>query len=486
MALRATVALARLAALAAVALCVMVPAAWAAPGATTGMEDERLLFESPESAADAINAWTGLGVDTVRMHARWGEIAPSVRMPGFSPTDPDDPAYEWEKLDTAVDLVRAAGMEILLTVSGPGPGWTSRDRVRREGRWRPDPAKFAEFVRAVARRYQGRIDSYLIWNEPNQPGWLSPQWTCTSRTRCTMTAPHLYRGLVRAATPVIRAVDPGAKVLIGELAPISGRRPAQSTAIGPIPFLRAMGCVDERYRVQRRGACAGFKPAEGDGLGHHPHPVQRAPDEVNPKPDEAQLGDLDRLTGVLDRLTRAKRLLSTTPKMDLWLTEFGYQTSPPDHAIGIPLATHASYIQQAAYIAWRNPRVRNLTHYQWEDESVVTRGEGIRAYSGWQSGLKHIDGRPKPALAVFPDPLVVDPKRGVLWGQVRPGTSHAVRIERTSRGATAAQAFRTLETDRFGVFTVDINPSDGAQYRFNYGESPYVESSSPAARMRAR
>jgi hypothetical protein len=487
MRVRATVAVARLAALAAVALCGLAPAALAAPGATTGMEDERLLFESPESAADAVNAWAELGVDTVRMHARWTEIAPANRPAGFDARDPDDPAYRWEKLDTAVNLVRAAGMEILLTVSGPGHAWTSRDRVHREGRWRPDPAAFADFARAVGRRYTGRIDSYLIWNEPNQPGWLSPQWTCTSRTRCRMTAPHLYRGLVRAATPALRAADPGAKVLMGEMAPVSGNRPAQSTAIGPLPFLRGMACVDEEYRPDRSDACRGFKPVEADGIGHHPHPVKLAPDEPSPRKDEAKLGDLDRMLKVVDRLTRAKRLKATGGgRLDLWLTEFGYQTAPPDNAIGISLSTHARWIQQAAYIAWRHPRVRNLTHYQWEDESVVTRGDGIRAYSGWQSGLRHIDGRPKPALAVFPNPLVVDPKRRVLWGQVRPEESHSVRIERIPRGGAAAQAFRTLQTDRTGVFTLKINPSDGAQYRFKYSEGPYIGSSSPAARMRAR
>ena len=53
------------------------------------------------------------------------------------------------------------------------------------------------------------------------------------------------------------------------------------------------------------------------------------------------------------------------------LTEFGYQTSPPDHAIGVTLAQQTRYLQQASYLAWRRPRVRGLSFYQWDDEPVL-------------------------------------------------------------------------------------------------------------------
>ena len=58
-------------------------------------------------------------------------------------------------------------------------------------------------------------------------------------------------------------------------------------------------------------------------------------------------------------------------KFDVYLTEFSYQTSPPDREVGVSLGRQARYIQQAAYLAWRMPRVRNLTQYQWRDEPVV-------------------------------------------------------------------------------------------------------------------
>ena len=79
---------------------------------------------------------------------------------------------------------------------------------------------------------------------------------------------------------------------------------------------------------------------------------------------------------MLDRLTRMGRIGAPRRKFDVYLTEFSYQTSPPDHEVGISLGRQSRYLQQAAYLAWRLPRVRNLTQYQWRDEPVIVRGRG--------------------------------------------------------------------------------------------------------------
>jgi hypothetical protein len=59
-----------------------------------GMEDEGLLLNNPVLAIPAVINWSELGVDVVRIHARWWEIAPqtgSVRKPsGFNAKDPGD------------------------------------------------------------------------------------------------------------------------------------------------------------------------------------------------------------------------------------------------------------------------------------------------------------------------------------------------------------------------------------------------------------
>ena len=174
-------------------------------------------------------------------------------------------------------------MKVMLTVTGPGPLWTSRSPSAGNFRSKPDAVKFAAFATAVAKRYGDRVDRYILWNEPNLSQWLQPQSSC-SKGRCTPVAPHLYRDLVRAAYPAIRAADPGAQVLAGALAPRGYDVKRNNDTPRPLAFLRAMGCVDAKFRRLRSGFCAGFQPATADGFAYHPHGIRNSPDHAVRQP----------------------------------------------------------------------------------------------------------------------------------------------------------------------------------------------------------
>jgi hypothetical protein len=475
-------------------LAVVAPAASAvaASNLEIGMEDERLLLSEPVQAEGAIAGMAAAGVDVVRIHARWIDVSPgrnAMRRPsGFDPGNHRSRRYHWHTLDRAIDLTRAAGMRVMLSVTGPGPLWTSRNRRKHNPRYKPSPALFAKFARAVATRYGDRVDRYLIWNEPNVAGWLEPQQTCVSRRVCTPASPHLYRGLVRAARPAIERADPGAQVLLGELAPRGHRAISTRSPVSPLPFLRELACVDRRYKRMRGGPCRGFKPARADAFGYHPHGVEFGPEDPNPDRDQAQIGDLPRLFSVLDRLTRSGRIGAPGRRFDVYLTEFGYQTSPPDHGVGISLARHARYLQQAAYLAWRLPRVRNITQYQWRDEPVVARGGGLRGYSGWQSGLRYVNDKPKPAFRGFTEPFVVDlprgRKRARFWGQIRPGTGvRTVTILRLAPGQRTFRALTRVRTDARGFWTRTLPVMQRAKYRFSWEQAAVTAGGLPTRRL---
>jgi hypothetical protein len=440
----------------------------AAGGVEIGMEDERLLLSAPWEAPAAVAAWRELGVDVVRVHAGWARIAPSGRKRprGFRGGDHRSRRYRWRALDRAVSLVRANGMRLMLTVTGPGPVWTSRGTPKRRGAYKPDPRAFGSFARAVATRYGDDVDRYLIWNEPNLT--IAPRRECSGRPRaCFPAAPHLYRALVRAAGPAIEKADPGAEIVIGELAPLPLRG-----ALGPISFLREMACVTASYEPIRDGRCRRFRPPAADALGHHPHGRRRAPDRGNPDPDAAQMGDLPRLLKVVDRLTRQRRIRTPGGRLPLRLTELGYQTSPPDRFIGVSPARQARYLQKVAYLAWRHPRVETVTQYQWHDERIRRAGTGAKAFAGWQSGLHFYGGRPKPALAAFARPLVAlaDGSRDgpLLWGQSRPGTSNRVVIERLGPVSGEWLARATLTTDPSGVWAMRLGTGPGVDGRYRF------------------
>ncbi len=466
----------------------------AAPAAAAphlvGIEDERILLHEPDQAPGVVAEWAAAGIDVVRIHARWGDIAPNGRRRpgGFRPTDHRDRRYHWRELDRGIALVRAAGMQVMLTVTGPGPLWSSRSPKRRNPRHKPNAAAFGDFARAAATRYADQVDYYLVYNEPNIPGWLDPQLECRRGRGCERVAPHLYRQLLQAAYPAIKAADPTGQVLMGELAPIGrkSRSPAQ-TIIPPLTFYRTMACLDERYKpMPRKGHCANFRPVRADGVGHHPHGVDAAPDEPSADPRWAKIADLPRLLGALDRITDTGRFIAPDETgFDLHLTEFGYQTSPPDHAIGITLEEHARFLQQAAYIAWKTPRVRSLVHYQWLDEPVRFRSPGQLAYAGWQSGLHFVNGRPKPVMESFLSPFVVDEDR--FWGQVRPGGAYRVTILRRGADGQFAPVGEAVTDDRgFFTHTLTTDPDDEYRFTWEVPAAPAAERSSSRAVQLAR
>lgn len=452
-----------------------------------GMEDEGLILSNQHLAPAAVEAWKNFGVDVVRIHARWWEIAPdgsSASKPsGFDAGNHLDPKYDWAKLDAAIHMVRVHNIRVMLTLTGPGPLWSSSEPAKRNPRYKPDPKAFADFAKAAATRYKADVDRYLIWNEPNQKGWLQPQWEKISG-KYQPVSPHIYRSLVRAAQPVVKAADPGAEVVIGELAPVGNKPISVDTPMRPLAFLRSLGCVDDRYKTVKSGRCKGFKAAKGDTLGYHPHPQKYAPDRVNPDQDAAQFGDLKRLFTTIDKLRARKRIsISKT----IHLTEFGYETSPPDPSSGISTSLQTKYLQQASYIAWATKRVRGLSFYQWDDERVQNLGSGTKRYSGWQTGLRFNDGRPKPVLSIMASPFVIDQKAGaksgLLWGQVRAEAQPQVKIEVRAKGSSEFKAVTTRNANAVdGTFSYRTTLQAGASYRYTWTPKPSLLDPNPQPR----
>jgi hypothetical protein len=451
--------------------------AFAAHSLRIGIADDGVLFHDPDAGA-VVAQWKALGIDVARVHVRWVSVAPATnsRRPPrhFDQWNPNDPRYRWGSVDHAIALLIDAGIEPILSVTGSGPLWSSSNPSLHNPRWRPNPRRFAAFAAAVARRYGDVVSDYIIWNEPDQAGWLQPQFSCRG-SRCTPESPHIYRHLVNAAGPEIRRWDRASEVFAGALAPRGSDPRSRNSAMRPLTFLRAFGCVNARYHRMVHGRCAGFHAPVVDGISYHPHGVLRSPSQRNPQRDEAAFADLGRLEFVIDHVANAGGMRCTCAgPIPIHLTEFGYQTNPPDPYQGVSPALQARWLQEAGYRAWRDPRIKTLVQYEWRDDPIQkknppTRGAG--AYGGWQSGLLYADDRPKPALNAFANPFFVAAQPGsasvTLWGQVRPGGAHDVSIERRLPGRSW-RALETVETDAFGAFTTQLELPGLAELRFAY------------------
>jgi hypothetical protein len=277
---------------------------------------------------------------------------------------PRRPAYDFGVYDVAVDDALRHGVTPQLTLTGPAPAWATRDH--RVGVMAPDARRFARFAAAAADHFAGRVKRWSIWNEPN---WFSLLQPVTS-------APFVYRDLFRGAAHAIHHVDPRAKVLLGELAPMG--RPGLS--VPPLAFLRSVTCRDGALRPLRR--CVGL---EADGVALHPYTLRYPATFPGPSPDDVTTGSLPRLVKALRDLRRVRALRTPAGGAPpIYLTEYGFlaKTGP------IPMPLAARYLRDGLQLAYRIPQVRQVILY----EVAGARERRPR----WDSALLDFRGRPRP------------------------------------------------------------------------------------------
>jgi hypothetical protein len=461
-----------LTAVVAAALAALPSAAFAAHDAELSMMDDQALLGAPQAKVDSTLArMHALGATRLRVSAFWSQIAPaptSVKRPGgFSAANPSAPGYDWGDLDRVVASAAAHGLKVLISISTPIPYWASAQPSLRNDVWEPKAVEFEQFAYAVAYRYRGLADQYALLNEPNQGAWLQPQ-----SLKGQLVAPRLFRSLTQAGYAAVKAADPKATVLVGELAP-SGRNDRGVTRpIRPLLFLRTAACRDARLRALRSGRCKGFKPIPLDALGHHPYSIFQSPFQRSHYADDAAMGDWRRLEQTVDRLVRAKALKpGRRGRVPIYYTEFGYQTNPPDPFAGVSLSQQSRWLQDAAYVAWATPRVEGLNQFRLSDGRI--RGKGPLAYREFQSGLYFSNGQAKPSAATFPAPIVIRPSgrtRLLVWGQVRVGGRHTVLLERRPAGSKRFVRVASVRTDAHGYFLRRVARRAGA-YRFRWADA---------------
>lgn len=447
--------------------CLAAPAQAAARGGEVSIMDDQLLLNASQEQVDRTMArFRSFGVDRLRVSAFWEQLVPDpssrTKPAGFDAANPNDPRYSFAALDRVVTTAPKYGLRVMLSISTPGPVWASREPSRDNGVWKPSPREFGAFTTALVSRYAPFVDHWGISNEPNRSAWLQPQ----ADKRGRIISPHLYRGLVQAAYPRISELDPDGTALVGELASTGSSDSRGATAHQrPLRFLRAMACRDRANRPLRTGRCKGFRPVPVDAVGHHPYQLLLEPSHRSENRDDAAINDARRMLRTLDRLTRVGAL--STPgggPLNVFYTEFGYQTNPPDPFAGVSLARQRAYLQEAAYLAWRTPRIRGLNQFQLRDGAIE--GAGASRFRQFQSGLTFRSGRRKPVYRVFRHPFVIRGER--FWGQVRPGEAHTVRVfHRRTRSAEFRFVAQVL-TDRRGYFAFRLPGRRPGEYRYTY------------------
>ena len=430
------------------------------PAAASASSSQAMTFEAPRELLDAstrdrtLQEIRELGVDRVRVLVYWKDYAPaatSKRRPDFDAADPNAyPAGAWARLDGLFDSAQARGITVQLTLTGPVPRWATKGK--RDNVTSPSTKEFQAFATAVGRRFGAKVGVWSIWNEPNHPQFLLPQFV-----KKKPKSPRIYRNLFLAGQRGLAASGNGADTLLfGETAPRGTPR-----VVAPLAFLRGALCLDRNYH--RRGRCA---RVNAGGIAHHAYTTRVGPRFRPPDRDDVTIGVISRLTRAVERAGKAGAIRRG---LGVYLTEFGIQ-STPDPFVGVTLARQAEYLAIAEHMAYVNPRVRSFSQYLLSDDKP-RKGSRVERYGGFESGLRRSNGKAKPSLAAFRLPLAAEAygRSDVLWGRVRPQPARTkVTILASRRKGRPFKPLRTVTTNHRGVFGLRAKHHDKQRYRVQW------------------
>lgn len=313
---------------------------------------DTLVWMSDERLGQALDDAADLGAKWVRADLSWADIQ----------SDGPD-AYQWPLFDRVLDAAQKRGLRVL-PVLAYTPAWARVAGCTEASCAPADPAAFARFADAAARRYAPRgMHVWEIWNEPNLGFWKpAPD-------------PAGYAALLKATSRVIRAADQDATIVLGGLVPTE----TGPDRISPEEFttlvLRDAGDVV-------------------DAVGFHPYTYPHLAS------DHTLLGTswdgIGRLRNALTSLGR--------PQMPIWLTETGAPTGGPgrasDGGSGLDV-THVTEDRQAAIAAdvittaATTPLVDAVFWYS--DRDLGTDSSTSENFFG----LRRADGSEKPAYAAL-------------------------------------------------------------------------------------
>jgi hypothetical protein len=425
-------------------------AALASHNETVYFEDPTQLL-NPHTRPAALTQMQHLGVHALRVELAWGEVAPgdnSATEPSFDATNPA--SYHWEEYDAIISEAQRLHWPVLLTITSPVPKWatsTHRDHITS-----PNAKDFEQFMTAVGRHYGSKVGVFAIWNEPNHPAFLQPQFNAHGQP----ASPRIYRALFQAGYNGLKAAGIAApKVLMGETAPTGSdsvtRKEGPLHDVAPLAFLRGVLCLNAHYK--KSGTC-GLLPAYG--YAHHAYTIPAGPFYVPPNRDDVMIGVLGRLERALNLAAHAGAIHAGIP---IYLTEFGVQ-SKPNRYLGVSVAKQAEFDAIAEHIAWSDPRVAAFSQYLLRDDPLGG-APGSSVHGGvvrFQTGLQYVTGKPKPLYSSWPIPLVVS-RHGhgyALWGLVRPTlgpTTVTVLVQKP--GSHKWSVLKNVGTNALGDWSFD-------------------------------
>jgi hypothetical protein len=394
------------------------------------MDDDLLLYRGDHVRDQTMKTMKNAGVDAVRVTVLWNVVAENARdgeatkaqkkrFASLGAANPKaDPKTNWDRFDNLVRACATLRMTCYFNVTGPGPAWAHAKppaQYRKDAKWwKPKAREYYKFVQALGKRYNGRfrdentpntlprVTLWSLWNEPNQGGWLRPQWL-----NGKAVSPSLYRELhLFAYRALVSTGHGGDYILAAETAPINVTRKTTTSAMGPKIFNNELLCGPGSNGL----GCSIFKkegPILATAWAHHPYTKKLSPLQRDSDPQAITLANFGDLGTQLDQLAATGNVRAGMPLIS---TEFGYETNPPDPFAATSLEQQAQFDQLGDLITYLNPRVVGNTQFLLRDvkPDKTKKKDSKQYWATYQSGLQTSGGTDKPAAVAYRMPFLAN------------------------------------------------------------------------------
>lgn len=403
----------------------------------TGMLDPDTFYTDSEVPFERTRE---AGATLLKANLYWPTVLAEPEAPvkpaGFDPTNPADPHYNFAMYDNLVRHANRNGLQVVFNLMS-APRWAriGTGCIETSAECAPRPADYADFAKAVATRYSGafnpgdgrlpRVRYYQAWVEPNLIYFYKPIFE-----RGRIVAADNYRRLLNAFYDAIHSVRNGNKVIAAGLAPL--KRPGAT--VGPMDFMRRLLCMTGRQKPRPQRGCPHF--AKFDIWATHPY-TTGGPTHKAPGADDVALGDLHKMTTLLRAAERSRKIRkrSGPRRTPFWVTEFSYDSNPPDRG-GLNQNIHTRWSTEAMYrmykagvdamiwFGYRDQHPDGRPHCELFDSGIYFRSDNLET------------DRPKRFLSAFRFPLVaLTYRRGfTYWGRTPDSKPGVVRLQLRNGG----------------------------------------------------
>jgi hypothetical protein len=363
--------------LGALAAAIQAAPTLAGPGMVVGADDDSLVWGNSQQTASNARA---LGLKAVRITRQWH--------PGESTVPPD---FQ----DTLYRIIGdVSGLRVVVSLYGRPEDTPRTDEARRQ---------YCSYV-ADMLKVNPQIRDVVIWNDPNEQAFWSPQFNADG----TSAAPADYEALLATCWDAAHAENASANVISAAVSKASAI-PGGFT-IGYNPPATWIAKLAEAYRASGR-----TKPIF-DTFGYIPHATGSAerPWTKHPSSSNFAIGDYDALVAALT--TGFQGTAQPVPGQKgttIWYLAQGYETIPGPAKAGAYSGTELDgaplpalspneasdsgtgpgldqplQLSDAIELAYCQPFVGAYFNFHLADEPNL---------AGWQSGVYWADGSPKPA-----------------------------------------------------------------------------------------